>query len=288
MYVLECSICKEDEELFYDGHFYSLKSSLLDGSIPCGCAISVRWTREQYSTLCSRKAAELGYDFLGFTGEWQGAKTKLKLFCEKHGQWDSGCISHLLNNRKCPSCKLTRISKAISKPDEVMISSFLATGVFHPETEFWRSDKINNRGWRLYWFVLCPICGETNECQSSNLTQGKLSCGCSRHSQKQAYLNSILDENGTNVAIKFGISKDSIRRMKQQNSKTVYTITNHSIHVFPTVKSCKKAELECKQELECGILLRRDMPDGWSETTWVYNLDKIIEIYERNGGIRVE
>jgi hypothetical protein len=27
------------------------------------------------------------------------------------------------------------------------------------------------------------------------------------------------------------------------------------------------------------------MRDGWSETTWVYNLERIIEIYERNGGI---
>jgi hypothetical protein len=28
------------------------------------------------------------------------------------------------------------------------------------------------------------------------------------------------------------------------------------------------------------------MPDGYTETTWVYNLDKIVEIYERNGGLK--
>lgn len=45
-----------------------------------------------------------------------------------------------------------------------------------------------------------------------------------------------------------------------------------------------KAERECLQELECGVVLKRDMPDGYTETTWYYNLEKIIQIYERNGG----
>jgi hypothetical protein len=87
------------------------------------------------------------------------------------------------------------------------------------------------------------------------------------------------------VAIKFGIAIDSERRVKEQNSKSLYSIEQHSVYRFPSISLCKKAEKECKVELIRGIVLKRDMSDGWTETTEVSNLEKIIEIYERNGGI---
>lgn len=135
--------------------------------------------------------------------------------------------------------------------------------------------------------MFCPVCGETGESTSVNLQRGHRSCACNTQNQQESYINWIIDSHGTVVAIKFGIASDSKRRVKQQNSKSVYTIKQHSVYQFPDVTSCKKAERVCKQELECGIVLKRDMPDGWTETTWTYNLDKIIEIYERGGGIRV-
>lgn len=289
MYVLECSICRTDEELFQDAYFYSNKSSLLAGNLPCGCARNHRWSKEQYGVLCSRKAKEIGYTFLDFEGEWLGAKTKIKMLCEKHGEWVTGCITHLIHGgRGCPTCKLNTISNSSKKPDDVMIASFFASGSFHPETKFWRSERKTKPGFKTYWHLYCPECKETGESLAISLQQGSRSCACSKHSQKQAYLNYVLNEKDTPVAVKFGISKDIGRRLKEQNSKTAYIILNHSIYTFPDVPSCKQAELDCKQELECGIVLRRDMPDGWSETTWVYNLEKIIEIYERNGGIRVD
>lgn len=30
------------------------------------------------------------------------------------------------------------------------------------------------------------------------------------------------------------------------------------------------------------------MPDGFSETTYLYNTDKIIGIYEKYGGVRID
>ena len=39
---------------------------------------------------------------------------------------------------------------------------------------------------------------------------------------------------------------------------------------------------------ETGVVLKRDMPDGYSETTWAYNIGKVKDIYERNGGVLVE
>ena len=44
----------------------------------------------------------------------------------------------------------------------------------------------------------------------------------------------------------------------------------------------------CRRELDCGVLSKEEFPDGYTETTWVYNLDKIVEIYERNGGVKID
>lgn len=54
---------------------------------------------------------------------------------------------------------------------------------------------------------------------------------------------------------------------------------------FPDKQSCLKAERECLQELDCGVLSREEMPDGYTETTDASNLVKIENIYRRNGGL---
>lgn len=289
IYILKCRKCSQDTELFGEGYFRSLKGNLANGYLPCGCSSSPRWSKEQFATLSTRKAKERGYTFLGFVGEWKMAYTKVKMLCEKHGEWGSGNINNLLNTgRGCPNCMAERIGEANAKPDDVMIASFFASGAFHPNTKFWRSDRKTSQGVKTYWFMSCPECGEQGEAACGNLQQGQLPCACSKHRQKEAYINWVLDEGVMPIAIKFGIARDSKKRASNQNSLSVYKIWQHSVYTFPDVASCKKAERECKKELDCGIVLKRDMGDGYTETTWAYNLEKIIEIYERNGGVKIE
>ena len=287
-YILKCSKCSQDPELFGEGYFKSLKGHLLSGQLPCGCSSIPRWSKEQFAVLCSRKATQLGYTFLGFVGEWKGQNTKIKMLCEKHRTWGSGSIHSLVTSGSgCPGCKSEAMLRAAvetnTKPDEVMRQSFFTSDAFHPDTQFWRSERKNSQGAKVYWFMLCPDCGETGESQSSGLQQGCRPCACNMHRQQECYINWVMDDD-TTVAIKFGIARDSNQRIKQQNSASIYTITQHSVYTFPSVRECRSAERACKKELECSIVLKRDMPDGYTETTWVYNLDKIIEIYKRNGG----
>lgn len=288
-YVVKCGLCSEDCELFGGGYFKDTKSHLLQGRIPCGCSKSPKWSKEQFATLCKRKAVEIGCTFLGFVGNWKGQKTKIRMSCEQHGEWQSAIINSLINTgRGCPLCGTNTVSQAKIKPDEVMIKSFFDSGAFHLDTKFWRSDRSNNKGVKAYWHMSCPECGESGESYTGNLQQGCRPCACSSQRQQECYINWLIDGHNTDVAIKFGIARNSKQRIKSQARHSVYILKQHSVYQFSDVTSCKKAERECKQELECGIVLKRDMPDGWSETTWVYNLDKIIEIYERNGGIRKE
>jgi hypothetical protein len=283
LYILKCNKCSQDSELFGDGYFKKTKGSILNLKvIPCGCARNPRWSKNQYEILCSRKAEELGYKFIGFGDKWEGSFTKIRMLCEEHGEWCSGRLSSLLNDQRgCPGCKAA-ISR---KPDDVMITSFFASGGFHPESEFCRSDRKDSSGKKVFWVVSCPDCGETGESKSSHLQQGQRPCACSTQRQRECYINCLTDDNNTIVAIKFGIANNSKLRVKKQNSKSIYSVQHHSVYKFPTVKSCKKAERECKEDLECGIVLKRDMSDGYTETTWAYNLEKIVEIYEKNGGV---
>ena len=287
-YILKCSKCSQDSDLFGCGYFKSVKGSLVKGQLPCGCSKKTLWSKDQYVVLCSRKAKDIGYTFLGFVGEWQGSRSKIKILCEKHGEWSSGIIDNFTHvGNGCPLCGDEVSAEAKIKPDHLMIESFFASGAFHPETKFWRSDRKDSRMSRAYWFVYCPECGETGQGSRSNLQKGKRPCGCSGRQPREAYINLLVDNHNTAVAIKFGIAHDSKQRIKTQKAKSTYTLKQHSVYTFPDVASCKRAESECKQEFETGVVLKRDMPDGYTETTWVYNLEKIEEIYKRNGGVEI-
>jgi len=282
-YVLKCGKCANDSELFGEGYFKSVAGSLNKGHVPCGCSSAPRWTKEQYAILCSRKAKNLGYTFLGFDGEWSGNNTKIKMSCDKHGEWGTGSVSTLvLKNNTCPRCAVDMSTK----PDDVMIKSFFTSRAFHPDTKFWRSERKTVQNKKGYWFVDCPECGEIGEANSGDLQQGKRPCACSPMRQKQCYINLISDSFGV-VALKFGVANNSFARVNRQDKVSSYKVTNHCIYEFTTKDSCKQAERDCKKELECGVVLKRDMPDGWSETTWPLNLDKIKQIYKKHGGIEV-
>lgn len=290
-YILKCSKCSQDSELFGDGYFRSVKSHLVNlEQIPCGCSRSTKWTKKQFTVLCERKASLLGHTFLDFSGEWKGNTTKIKMLCKKHGEWDTGTIDTLLSGRGrgCPSCKADILSQINRKPDDIVIMKFFESGAFHPETKFWRSNRLTKAGGTGYWFMSCPECGQEGESLSAHLRYGNRPCACGKQRQTEGYVNGIVDSNGLTLAIKFGIANSSMRRLRDQNWLSPYDINRIVVYKFPDVASCKRAERECKQTLECGVITKEDLPDGYTETTYVYNLDRIIEIYERNGGTLVE
>jgi len=286
-YVVKCTLCSNDSELFGGGYFLSVKGSLNGGWLPCGCSGRVNWTKAQYEVKCQRAAEERGFKFVGFHGPWLRKSTKIHMVCEKHGMWSTGSIDPLISKGSgCPSCQAETIKELKSKPDDIMIQSFFASGAFHPETRFWRSDRKSSYGWKVFWYIFCPECGEQAESASNNLQQGKRSCACTKHRQREAYINRIISD-GVVIALKFGIANSSVTRVRQQNYKSVYEVTPYLTYNFSSVEACKAAERECKSVLDCGAIPRQEMLDGYTETTHVYNLDKIKQIYKKHGGIEV-
>lgn len=286
-YITKCMTCSRDVELFGEGLFKSAKGALMLGKVPCGCSPKPKWSKEQFTVMCGRAAQHLGLTFVGFVGEWLGKETKCKMHCHDHGEWVSGTITRLVNvGNGCPGCKAEVTRKLKMKPDTIMIASFFASGNFHPDTKFWRSERKNSKGCSAYWCVNCPECGQLGESLTGDLQLGQLPCACSKQRQQEAYINLVVDVDNT-VAVKFGIARDSKQRIKSQYRQSTYEVCQHAVYTFPSVAACKAAERECKKELDCGVILKRDMPDGYTETTHVYNLDKIIQIYKNHGGVKL-
>ena len=119
-YIVKCTICSVDSELFGEGYFKISTSNLTHGKLPCGCAPSPRWTKEQREVLCRREAASRGYEFKGFIGPWKYNSTTLKLCCPSHGTWCTTALSSFISGVGCPQC-----NGGIKKPDSEMIKNFM-------------------------------------------------------------------------------------------------------------------------------------------------------------------
>ena len=263
-YIIKCGFCSKDSELFGEGYFRNGKGNLTKGSLPCGCAKNPRWSKDQYTVLCSRKATQLGYTFAGFTGDWRGAHTKIKILCEKHGEWSSGSVDSLLRGRGCPHCKAANSNR---KPDTEMVQRFFSSGAFHPETKFSRVQKVVQGSFKTVWSVYCPVCDMSVESIGSNLKRGHLPCGCSTQNTTEAYIQ-IVSTDALPVALKFGVSKRSKARVKETGNKTVMDVEIFAVYKFDEMKSCRNAERGCRRELDCGVLSKEEFPDGYTETTW--------------------
>ena len=159
-YIVKCSECAKDPELFGDGLFINIKNNIRKGRVPCGCSVSTKWTKAQYRILCRRKAKDLGYNFIDFKdSEFNGNATRIIMNCNIHGNWEMS-IGKLIgkSERGCPKCKFDKLGNMSRKPDDEIINSFTSTGKFTEDINFCRSDKRDCRGDPVYWNYTCPIC----------------------------------------------------------------------------------------------------------------------------------
>lgn len=282
VYIIKCEVCALDQELFGEGLFRIAMSGINRNQEACGCNNKRRSTEKEANVLASRIANKYGYEFKRFKTPFKGVRTKCVLECSCHGEWDIIDLDRLKQELSisCPECSFE--NRRI--PEQERIDQILSTGSY-PEGTIFKRDDISYR--RDYWFVSCPDCEETNRTRLEALLLGQFPCSCSKHKQVYAYVYQVMDE-GLPIAIKFGISVNYETRLKEQLRNNFFEIKRLGIWKFEFSQSCRLAERVCKNTLECGVLSKNDLPDGYTETTYLHNLDKIIEIYEEYGGIRIE
>ncbi|QXV83845.1 hypothetical protein bas60_0110 [Escherichia phage PaulScherrer] len=306
-------------------------------------------------------AQKKGYQVLGYVGKWKGCYTKLDLLCHCGNRWDTTSINSFKNGNGCPLCRRENIRKAKTISDDQHIADFFSTGKFKEGTIFTNTGKRScSKSGDIIWMIECPVCSHDEYVQAgvcdgkfysrgSDLKQGSIpcrcatsyhytenqitykvrkeiekkgyvwvdwitkpssigkfkylclvhgeqigsarnlltqGCGCSQcagHSQQQLYIN-IVKDNDITVALKFGIAKDSDRRLNSQNSRNLFFMERICLYDFSTVKQCKAAERAIKKKLKTGILTARELKDGYTETVSVSDLENLQKIITQYGG----
>lgn len=288
-YIVSCSVCKEDPELHGEGLFATAKGHLTRDCKPCGCADKCNWTEEQYKIRAQRAAEEKGVVFKGWSSEYKNSNfTKVLLECPTHGDYAGSLLCFLLDKKQstgCMGCKCDNMGNLKRKDDSIMIQMFMETGCYAEGTVFTRSERVDSQGYKKYWHMNCPDCGESGEGHLVGLYKGTRSCACSGNRQQETYINLVLDKEQV-VAIKFGIANLSTERIKRQNQLSIYDVINYGVWTYPTVKDCRDAERYCLNNLTTKVISKEEMPDGYTETTFPSNLEPVIHIFEEHGGVR--
>lgn len=201
-YIMECSICSKDTELWHYGSIVSCSGSFRKAiNYHCGCSVSPKYSRDQYDILCRRKAESLGFLFL-FIEDFDG--TRLCVLQNKTGTiWKLGVHVFLCKGTTDPD---TRKVKFLSVEDNIRL---LEDSKLYAEGTVFNKDE---RG----WFYECGICsldelslhaGSDTRFYNrlSRLKTGVKSCRCSSkyiYSEKEYnyLLTKICDKEGLTYA----------------------------------------------------------------------------------------
>lgn len=196
------------------------------------------------------------------------------------GVFTSG-MSDLKAGRK--SC---RCSKAFKWTEEQRTYNIISKMKKIETTDIYVGWVTGFKDWRSKFIRKCLLHGEYETSVNGFLYRSHGCPQCSNHAQKQSYINSIFDDEDNLVAIKFGIAKDYKTRFDKQKYKTPFKTVQSYVWDFPTVPSCKSAEKEIKDTIICKFLPKEQYIDGYTETTSPENLNYIISIFEKYGGVR--
>ncbi len=239
------------------------------------CAGRVQGNTERFIGAAKAIHGEKTYDYR--LVDYKKSTEKVEIICTRHGCFSQRPSDHI-HGYGCPDCGTERTTSSkkrfvdrCEKANKGQEYDYSLTTYVNRKTKV--SVRCLHHGlfeqWpgSLYIGIGCPDCGIRNP--------------------YQCYLHQVEDE-GTVTAIKVGISKDWERRLSILNRRNLFQSVNIGVWRFPSVKSCRGAEGECKQTLKTGVLSAREMKDGWSETVSVLDLDKVIAIYEKHGGVKIK
>lgn len=357
IYLVHCTHCEKDKELYGDGLFLTTKGHFKN-RVCCGCSYSYKLDSKQTSILLNRLILDNNFTFVNWLNQENIPKGKAYYLCSKGHQFISSFSSFKRGNG-CQECgyktSANKIRKNINQHLDGIDSSTL-DGRY-----VWRNEeKQDSRGSFSYFNYVCSKCSNDEYVQKglcsgiftvliSSIKKGKIPCRCSKSyrwsidqktyqinkriasekldykflrwhenlkkyfyyycanhgeqiscinnfvlnltdcpechgkNQKQAYINLVI-KKGNPIALKFGITKNFKRRIETQNRRNKLKMSPLYIFDFDSPRDCKKAEICCKETLNCKILSMEDLLDGFTETCHLEDLQRIMEIFSSFGG----
>ena len=162
-YVFKCEDCNTV--------CWAPKSTIKAGRLFCKCVKSYSPTEYEIlsdiKSLCDIRK----YIFNNIVGEFKGYKTKLNLTCPKHNHtWCTTTYDNFKRGVGCYYCGVESQTASRTYPDDLMVSSFNATGMF---------DAVFKKLYKDRWEIHCNICEHTYQASAYHLQEGKRGCKCS-------------------------------------------------------------------------------------------------------------
>lgn len=210
--------------------------------------------------------------------------TKVEVRCIKHDYKFYSTPTHLLSGRSCKLCKTDKLSNLfVSNSEEFIFKSKLLHG------DKFSYDKVlyikSNIKVEIYcnnhtgYFMITP----------NKLLQGGCCQTCSTHGynkNKPGYFYiQILYENDVKLYVKFGITnRTPIQRMKQQQGSSIFKHELKESVMFEDGSIPVRIENEIKKKLNCGIVNKHQLGDGYTETVSIKYIDSILSILENYKG----
>lgn len=288
LYTVRCSVCANDYEMFGKAEFLCKKAHLQRGTYPCGCSKSPKLTQDQMILKIKRACSALGQEYIRIDGLYDKTQTRVVASCPIHGEMQPKSAMDIFTGRGCIECRRSGVKDSLTKPDEYFINRFLATGNFHPDTIFKRSERLTpadkyREGVKLHWKVYCPICDKHVEGHLTSMLCGHSPCACSSYGKVFMYLHDVSDSN-ISIALKYGVATSPNRRLRDQSKLCIYDITRIRLWRFKDSSDCRAAETEIKRSVPSKFLTKDAMKDGWTETCSPDYREKIEEIVMKFGG----
>ena len=236
------------------------------------------WNEGQQIIRLKRYCIQHGLAFRGFVEDYHGSHTKCLMFCKEHGAWETSTINNIINKGvKCPKCKyqdISTITKERYRSNEALIIKGFKKGAFENDA-IERSKSTTSQGYYTLWDVTCGTCGDTLTYDPKTINNNIKKCRCiGDASATYAYIAYVLGAQTEVPVIKFGITKNVSSRISQLNTTNkCLSFLKESYYLFENAGKCTRAETECKRRLKCGVVSKEEMPDGYTETTLLENIE---------------
>jgi hypothetical protein len=203
-----CPLCKEDEFSEVKSYFTAHISALKNGNIPCRCSSSYRWSEAENKIRANIVAKDMGYNFLGWKGDYEGDKTYLLLKNSDGEVWDSTSLTNLLQGRGHRRERIMSAAKGrrysvkhymdkLNLPEGSDIQRFeLSNGNISKKVIFSCGKCKNDR------YTLKGLCTGKWETDLIRLVEGSMPCRCSypyywTHDQRELDISeTLLSEGG--------------------------------------------------------------------------------------------
>lgn len=241
------------------------------------------WSKQlrehQIKDVCKDK----GLKFLGWKDDYLNNKSVVFVKCDFHQHYPINVnnLTHRKADYGCPICaEESRGDRTKHTLDKFLEDSKNVHGDLFDYSQY---EYICSRTPSK---IICTICDGTFKASYDNhVNKGRGCPHCKGKNQKELYLLRVID-NGTDIALKYGIAVDTNRRIKEHIKNTGYDFELVSIIVFDESYMCRDSENFIKKKYGKGYLSKDLFKKGYTETVCCSKLEDIlIDFKNINEGI---